>query len=525
MADLIQIAIKAILDPTSEGTFIASINNIRSKINGEPFKIKVETDNTALNTLATKLQEVKNNSNNALKLNVDSSSIDKVVQKFKVFKDDTGGVTKEIQGLSRETTTFTNNLGQGVKQVETFKLGINDAGKLTSTLNTKTQEYTNGLKLARTEAEKLANTVRNAYSAQTFENFNRNIGIGTTSSNSARDSASVFQAQQQASDTARRLIIEQENQRVAVTTNAQSRIEQMILRSNETIAQQQARMNANQTNGNRYEQMFLQATRERETLDVRNLETERLQTTELQRQVQLYQQSTALALRNIQSQYGSLARTPAIQGQLGNIQSTVGGLNSNTLDATGFRNQSAQINASIASVRANLNEARQASNSFGNDLIKNFGKMMSWSLIATAIYAPIRAISSGIEYIHRMDDALTDLSKVVNFSTNELNEMADAAINLGKELGQSSVEIMKGMAEFGRVSKNQKDIIELTRVAAMASNVTTMSSADAARNITSSMITFGIEAKDSMKILNSWNEIQNNFREKCRYLVYFIPLL
>jgi len=113
-----------------------------------------------------------------------------------------------------------------------------------------------------------------------------------------------------------------------------------------------------------------------------------------------------------------------------------------------------------------------------------------------------------------MDTALTDLSKVVDFSSNQLNEMADASINLGKQLGQSSVEIMKGMAEFGRVAKNQKDIIELTRVAAMASNVTTMSAADAARNITSSMIVFGIEAKDSMKILNSWNEIQNNFRRK-----------
>ena len=111
-----------------------------------------------------------------------------------------------------------------------------------------------------------------------------------------------------------------------------------------------------------------------------------------------------------------------------------------------------------------------------------------------------------------MDTALTDLSKVVDFSSNQLSEMADSAVNLGKQLGQSSVEIMKGMAEFGRVAKNQKDIIELTRVAGMASNVTTMSAADAAKNITSSMITFGIEAKDSMKILNSWNEIQNNFR-------------
>jgi len=128
------------------------------------------------------------------------------------------------------------------------------------------------------------------------------------------------------------------------------------------------------------------------------------------------------------------------------------------------------------------------------------------------MYAPFRALKDGIQFVYQMDTALTDLSKVVDFSSNQLNEMADASINLGKQLGKSSVEIMQGMAEFGRITKDQNEIIELTRVATMASNVTTMTSAEAAKAITTSMITFGIEAKDSMKILNSLNEVQNNFR-------------
>jgi TP901 family phage tail tape measure protein len=39
-----------------------------------------------------------------------------------------------------------------------------------------------------------------------------------------------------------------------------------------------------------------------------------------------------------------------------------------------------------------------------------------------------------------------------------------------------------------------------------------LSAADAAKNLNTTMIAFGIGAKDSMKILDSWNEIQNNFR-------------
>jgi len=118
-----------------------------------------------------------------------------------------------------------------------------------------------------------------------------------------------------------------------------------------------------------------------------------------------------------------------------------------------------------------------------------------------------------------MDTALTDLSKVVDFSSNQLNEMAESAIGLGKQLGKSSVEIMQGMAEFGRITKDQNEIIELSRVATMASNVTTMTSAEAAKAITTSMITFGIEAKDSMRILNSLNEVQNNFKVSAEDMV------
>ena len=172
--------------------------------------------------------------------------------------------------------------------------------------------------------------------------------------------------------------------------------------------------------------------------------------------------------------------------------------------------QFAQLTTSVRTATAEISRINSAADSMAVTFGKDIFKLGLWAAAATAFYAPFRAISQGIQYVYQMDTALTDLSKVVDFSSNQLNEMADASINLGKQLGQSSVEIMKGMAEFGRITKDQNEIIELTRVATMASNVTTMSAADAAKNITSSMITFGIEAKDSMKILNSWNQIQNN---------------
>jgi TP901 family phage tail tape measure protein len=71
---------------------------------------------------------------------------------------------------------------------------------------------------------------------------------------------------------------------------------------------------------------------------------------------------------------------------------------------------------------------------------------------------------------------------------------------------------MKSMAEFGRITKNPEEIIALSRTAVMASNVTSMTADVAAKSLSSAMISFKINAKDSMKVLDQWNELQNNFR-------------
>ena len=119
----------------------------------------------------------------------------------------------------------------------------------------------------------------------------------------------------------------------------------------------------------------------------------------------------------------------------------------------------------------------------------------------------INAFREGIQYIYQMDTALTDLAKVTNYTASQLDGMRNSAIEMGKSLGHSSVDIMKSMAEFGRYTKKQDEIIALSKTATVASNVTSMSAETAAKALNTAMITFGVNAKDSMNILDQWNEM------------------
>jgi TP901 family phage tail tape measure protein len=135
-----------------------------------------------------------------------------------------------------------------------------------------------------------------------------------------------------------------------------------------------------------------------------------------------------------------------------------------------------------------------------------------WIAASTIVMGSIHQITSGITYIKQFDDALVELLKVVNLTDGQIKEMSQSAINLGKELGKSSTDVMHAFAEFGRQFKDIEEIKDVTTSAILASNVSTLSAAEAAKTLTTAMIAFNIEAKDSIRIVDSMNEIQNNYR-------------
>lgn len=201
-------------------------------------------------------------------------------------------------------------------------------------------------------------------------------------------------------------------------------------------------------------------------------------------------------------------------------------------------NRSGQI-VSEATVRVNKNskeyteyklkvdEATRSVNQFGEAVNRKTGKDMGifeqfkvamerfpiWIAATTIFMGGIHQLKNSINYVVEMDTAITNLSKVTNLSVEQLDQMRLKSIELGEELGRTSVQIAKSMAEFGRVFKDTESITELSKVAVMTSNVTSLTADEAAKALNTTMITFKKDVSDAMGILDSFNEIQNNFRK------------
>ncbi|HEY8888950.1 MAG TPA: phage tail tape measure protein, partial [Clostridium sp.] len=525
MSDMIQINIQAILSEVSQKKILTDIQGIQAKINGDPLILKVTTDSTALNALTSKIQTLNSEANKAIRLNIDSSSLDKTSEKFKIFTTSTG---EQIEKISSKTREFTDSLGRGVKEVDTFKTLVSKAGDYTTVLTDRTRSYTDTLKIARNEADKLANAIGRGNERSQLARASRDNAValaGNTAVNNASDQAYVqaqrdeqsrLRAHQEASDTARRMTANEEAQRVATTTSAQRQIEQSILGSNETIAQAQTRMNSSQANGNRYEEMYLQAAREREVLDTRNAETARQtvvtteqETAELRRQIGLYQERNALAIRNIQASGGSLAQTPAVQSQIGAVQGTVAGLSSSVLDADGFRTQTASINTSMSRIRTGINEARVATQGFGADLVNNGIKMAQWTIVGGLIFGTLSKIKEGFTFINTLDKSMTNIQMITGITRDSVMEMTKAYADLASQLHSTTAEVMASAEEFLRAGHTQEETLKLIQSSTVMGAIAGQDSKSSADQLIAITNGFKMNADEAMTVVDKLTTVDN----------------
>jgi len=167
-------------------------------------------------------------------------------------------------------------------------------------------------------------------------------------------------------------------------------------------------------------------------------------------------------------------------------------------------------------IRAVGTEARsqgKASLNFGEQLknaVKGFG---IWSAVTVAYYKALEGIKKMVMEVKALDDSMVELLKVTDLSTIQLENFAKEASVVGKTINSSAAKIIQASADFARMGFSEeasmslgKDAIILTKI---ADGITDVSQASTA--MISILKGFNMEAGQSRYIIDSINEVSNNF--------------
>ncbi len=120
----------------------------------------------------------------------------------------------------------------------------------------------------------------------------------------------------------------------------------------------------------------------------------------------------------------------------------------------------------------------------------------------------IRYFRQGFDAVKEIDTAMTELRKVSDASSNDIVAYFDTAAASAKELGSSINEMIGATADWSRMGKSLPDSKELAEVAVLYKNVgDNIDVEEATSSLVSTLQGFQMDAKDSIKIVDAFNEV------------------
>lgn len=148
---------------------------------------------------------------------------------------------------------------------------------------------------------------------------------------------------------------------------------------------------------------------------------------------------------------------------------------------------------------------------FMTSLSGKFKELLRYSMASFSIYRVISTIKNGINIVKEMDAAMTELRKVSNDTEAELSKFRKESYKIAEAIGSTGKEIIQSAASWAKLGYSIKEASELAKNSALYANVGDMDIKVATEHMVSTLKAFNIEAKDSITIVDKFNQIGNNY--------------
>lgn len=231
-------------------------------------------------------------------------------------------------------------------------------------------------------------------------------------------------------------------------------------------------------------------------------------TKELERQLELYRRQAQVNTQNLQNRYGSSLSNASNQ----QLQQYLNSVNQLTARTPNLRNQMASLNVQFREMSSNIAATTRQTMSFGEQLQVAMSRVPVWMASMTLFYAPLRLLQDLTSQVISLDTQMTGLRRVMDLPDYKFNELLQKSIDLSDELANKTSDVLTIMNEFGRMGYKDDELLDLTKTAQMMENISELQPEDTVKALTAAMVNFGIQSKDSLKIADALNEVDNNFQ-------------
>ena len=111
----------------------------------------------------------------------------------------------------------------------------------------------------------------------------------------------------------------------------------------------------------------------------------------------------------------------------------------------------------------------------------------------------LNSLHQSVDYVKELDNSLTQIMLVTDYSRQQMNEYAKSANEAAKALGATTVDVTKGSTVFAQQGFNIQQSQQLAELSIKLANASEQDSATTSDQITALMNAYGLS--DSMEDL------------------------
>jgi TP901 family phage tail tape measure protein len=135
-------------------------------------------------------------------------------------------------------------------------------------------------------------------------------------------------------------------------------------------------------------------------------------------------------------------------------------------------------------------------------------RAIRWGAASRIVYGGWQKLGQSINLLADIETGMANLRMIMSPLETDFGTMSQSAIGFAKQYGVPMTDVLKSMKIFAQQGLQQGEVIDRTQTATLASNVTTLSAAEATEALTAAMKVFRQEGESSMKFMDAWSEVE-----------------
>lgn len=146
------------------------------------------------------------------------------------------------------------------------------------------------------------------------------------------------------------------------------------------------------------------------------------------------------------------------------------------------------------------------------DKIKNtIGNTIRWGVISSAFNQVSNSISRSVDYMKELDDSLTQIMLVTDYSRENMNSFAKDANEAAKALGSTTVAMANASLVFAQQGFNLEQSSQLAELSTKLANASQQDTATTSDQITAYMNAYGLDKNMAalQGAMDAWAEVAN----------------